>query len=72
MESQGPSLDVAAEVRIAETRARPHLLTTPVVPSVGLTEEVGSPVMLKCENLHHTGSFKALGEVFKFVWVSPV
>mgnify|MGYP001818483638 FL=1 len=71
MESQGPSLDVAAEVRIAETRARPHLLTTPVVPSVGLTEEVGSPVMLKCENLQHTGSFKARGAVNKVLSLTP-
>jgi threonine dehydratase len=52
-------------VRWAEERARPHLLTTPVVPSVGLTAEVGSPVVLKCENLQHTGSFKARGAVSK-------
>ena len=71
MESQGPSLDVAAEVRIAETRARPHLLTTPVVPSVGLTEEVGSPVMLNSENLQHTGSFKARGAVNKVLSLTP-
>jgi threonine dehydratase len=58
---------VAAEVRAAETRARPHLLTTPVVPAVGLTEELRSPVVLKCENLQHTGSFKARGAVSKLL-----
>jgi threonine dehydratase len=58
-------IDVAAEVRAAEARARPHLLTTPVVPSVGLAAELGSPVVLKCENLQHTGSFKARGAVSK-------
>lgn len=58
-------IDVVAEVRAAEARARPHLLTTPVVPSVGLAAELGSPVVLKCENLQHTGSFKARGAVSK-------
>ena len=63
---------MAAEVRAAETRARPHLLTTPVVPAVGLTAEVGSPVVLKCENLQHTGSFKARGAVSKLLSLSPL
>ncbi len=49
----------------AEGRARPHLLTTPVVPSVSLAATVGSRVVLKCENLQHTGSFKARGAVSK-------
>ena len=57
--------DVAEDVRAAEQRARPYLLTTPVVPSIGLTASVGSPVGLKCENLQHTGSFKARGAVSK-------
>ncbi len=58
-------IDVEAEVRAAEDRIRPYLLTTPVVPSVGLTAEVGSPVVLKCDNLQHTGSFKARGALSK-------
>jgi threonine dehydratase len=60
-----PPLDIPAEVRAAEERARPHLLTTPVVPAVGLSAALGSPVVLKCENLQHTGSFKARGAVSK-------
>jgi len=63
--NQQSSIDVEAEVRAAEERVRPHLLTTPVVPSVGLTAEVGSPVVLKCDNLQHTGSFKARGALSK-------
>ena len=62
---QQPTVDVPAEVRAAEERARPHLLTTPVVPALGLSAELGSPVVLKCENLQHTGSFKARGAVSK-------
>ncbi len=64
-------IDVAAEVRAAEERIRPHLLRTPVVPAVALTAEVGSPVVLKCENLQHTGSFKARGALSKTLSLSP-
>jgi threonine dehydratase len=58
-------IDVAAEVHAAETRIRPYLLTTPVVPAVGLSAGLGSPVVLKCENFQHTGSFKARGALNK-------
>ncbi len=63
-------IDVAADVRAAEARIRPHLLTTPVVPAVGLTVEIGSQVVLKCENLQHTGSFKARGALSKVLSLS--
>lgn len=65
------AIDVAAEVRAAEARARPYLLTTPAVPSLGLGAAVGSPVLLKCENLQHTGSFKARGAVSKVLSLTP-
>ncbi len=65
MDTLSASLRVAAEVRVAEERARPYLLTTPTVPSLGLTGALGSPFVLKCENLQHTGSFKARGAVSK-------
>ena len=35
--------------------------TTPVEGLRGLSEQVGSPVLLKCENLQRTGSFKIRG-----------
>jgi len=65
------ALEVASEVRAADERARPYLLTTPVVPSVGLTTAFGSPVVLKCENLQYTGSFKARGAVSKVLALTP-
>lgn len=70
MGTPSASLRVAAEVRVAEERARPHLLTTPTVPSLGLTGTSGSPVVLKCENLQHTGSFKARGALSKVLSLS--
>jgi threonine dehydratase len=64
-------IDVSAEVHAAEDRIRPNLLTTPVVPAVGLTEAVGSAVVLKCDNLQHTGSFKARGALSKTLALTP-
>jgi threonine dehydratase len=64
-------IDVPAEVRSADARIRPYLLTTPVVPAVGLTEAVGSAVVLKCDNLQHTGSFKARGALSKTLALTP-
>ena len=63
-------IDVAGAVQAAEERARPYLLTTPVVPAAGLSAAVGSPVVLKCENLQHTGSFKARGALSKVLSLS--
>jgi len=63
--------DVAAEVHAAEGRSRPYLLTTPVVPSIGLSADVGSAAVLKCEHLQHTGSFKARGAVSKLLSLTP-
>ena len=63
-------IDVAAEVGAAEARIRPHLLTTPLLPAAGLSSEIGSTVVLKCENLQHTGSFKARGALSKTLSLS--
>jgi threonine dehydratase len=65
------ALEVASEVRAADDRARPYLLKTPIVPSIGLTATFGSPVVLKCENLQHTGSFKVRGAVSKVLALTP-
>ena len=64
-------IDVAAEVAAAEVRIRPHLLATPAVPASGLSEELGSRVVLKCENLQHTGSFKVRGALNKVLSLAP-
>src|ERR1700689_1177513 len=41
------------------------LLETPLLHSRVLSERVGGPVFLKCENLQRTGSFKARGGYFR-------
>lgn len=64
-------IDVAAQVAAADVRIRPYILTTPVVPAVGLTSEVGAPVVMKCENLQHTGSFKVRGALSKTLSLDP-
>ncbi len=53
--------DVAALVRAAESRIRPHIVRTPVLESRFLGQALGSRVVLKCENLQRTGSFKVRG-----------
>lgn len=64
-------MDVAAAVRAADARIRPYLITTPALPATGLSAELGSPVALKCENLQHTGSFKARGALNKTLALTP-
>ncbi len=49
------------DVRAAAARIRPHVHRTPLIPSHSLSERVGVPVFLKCENLQRAGSFKIRG-----------
>jgi threonine dehydratase len=63
-------MDVAAAVRVADERIRPYLMTTPALPAAGLSAELGSSIVLKCENLQHTGSFKARGALSKTLSLS--
>jgi threonine dehydratase len=56
----------AQRVTLADVRAARVLLegvsrTTPLQNMRGLSEQVGGPVVLKCENLQRTGSFKIRG-----------
>jgi threonine dehydratase len=53
--------DLGAEIVAAADRIRPHVLETPLVPSLALSEAVGARVWLKCENQQLTGSFKLRG-----------
>jgi threonine dehydratase len=48
-------------IRDARTRIAPHVLRTPTLPQVRLSETLGLPVVAKLELLQHTGSFKARG-----------
>jgi threonine dehydratase len=49
------------EVRAAREALRDVMLPTPLLHSRMLSELVGGPVFLKCENLQRTGSFKIRG-----------
>ena len=50
-----------ADIEAARARIRELVHTTPLWPSRVLSEAAGAPVLLKCENLQRTGSFKVRG-----------
>ena len=54
----GPTL---AEFEDAAARVRPMADVTPMLSSTFLTGILGAPVLLKCENLQRTGSYKIRG-----------
>ena len=56
-----PSLPTVADVRRAAERIAGHAVLTPLVSSPFLDERVGGRILLKCENLQRTGSFKFRG-----------
>jgi len=56
-----PSLVTPDDVAAARDVLRGVLPPTPLLHSRALSERIGGPVYLKCENLQRTGSFKARG-----------
>ena len=50
-----------ADVEAARGRIRELVRMTPLWPSRMLSDQLGVPVLLKCENLQRTGSFKPRG-----------
>ena len=54
-------LNIFQEVQEAEQRIRSFVLTTPLVQATSLGTSSRSDVVLKLENLQHTGSFKVRG-----------
>ena len=56
----GPAVTVA-DVRAAATRLAEVVRRTPMEPCRVLSERLGGPVLLKCENLQRAGSFKIRG-----------
>lgn len=64
-----PSFD---RKRFEEARARiaSSLHRTPLLPSHHLSERVGAPVYLKCENLQKTGAFKVRGALHRLLRLS--
>ncbi|MGH8869689.1 MAG: threonine ammonia-lyase [Actinomycetes bacterium] len=66
---------VAAPVGLEDVRAARRLLAdvvreTPLVASDTLSERVGGPVHLKCENVQRTGSFKIRGAYTRIAGLS--
>lgn len=58
------------DVRAARELLRAVAVTTPLVTSRVLSEQIGGPVLLKCENLQRTGSFKARGAYVRIARLS--
>jgi threonine dehydratase len=55
------SLPTFADVQAAATRIRPYCIETPLLESPYLNAKLGGRLLLKCENLQVTGSFKLRG-----------
>ena len=53
------------EILAAEERIRPHILQTPLIHSMPLSDRTGADVYLKMESEQHTNSFKARGAMNK-------
>jgi threonine dehydratase len=64
----GPDLD---EIEHAHDVVSRVAKTTPVETSNYLSEVVGSPVLLKCENLQRTGSYKIRGAYYMMSKLTP-
>ncbi|QKW34108.1 threonine ammonia-lyase [Actinomadura sp. NAK00032] len=58
------------DVRAARELLRAVAVPTPLIPSRVLSEQLGGPVLLKCENLQRTGSFKIRGAYVRIARLS--
>ncbi|CNF25278.1 threonine dehydratase%2C medium form [Mycobacterium tuberculosis] len=58
------------DVRAAHDLLREVAVPTPLIPSRVLSEQLGGPVLLKCENLQRTGSFKIRGAFVRIARLS--
>lgn len=56
---------ILPEILGAEERIRPHVLQTPLIHSMPLSDRTGADVHLKLESEQHTNSFKARGAMNK-------
>src|SRR5215472_3944760 len=65
-----PSLPGPDDVAAARKALDDVVLQTPMLHSRVLSEQVGGPVYLKCENLQRTGSFKARGAYLRICRLS--
>ena len=58
--STRPAVDIE-DIRAAAERITPHTIVTPLLESPRLNDWLGFRLLVKCENLQHTGSFKLRG-----------
>jgi threonine dehydratase len=57
----GTIITSRADIERAATRIQPWVLRTPLLESARLSDELGVRILVKAENLQHTGSFKVRG-----------
>ena len=63
--------ELAPQLAAAEARIRPFIRRTCLEPSPYYSAIGGNNLFLKCENLQHTGSFKARGALSKVLALTP-
>lgn len=64
------SLVTVDDIRAARELLRDVAVATPLIRSRVLSEVIGGPVLLKCENLQRTGSFKIRGAYVRIARLS--
>lgn len=64
-------MSLAADINHAEQRIRPYVRETPLDHTSYLSRLGQSTVLLKLENLQHTGSFKLRGAMNKLLTLTP-
>lgn len=64
-------IDIVREVHEAEDRIRALIRETPIEWSPLFSVMTGAEVVLKCDNLQHTGSFKVRGALNKVLSLTP-
>ncbi|MFC5751973.1 threonine ammonia-lyase [Actinomadura rugatobispora] len=64
------SLVSVDDIRAARVMLRDVVVPTPLMHSRALSEAIGGPVFLKCENLQRTGSFKIRGAYVRIARLS--
>ena len=62
--------DLLQQIQNADSRIRPYVIETPLIPSPILSERTGAQVFLKLESRQHTGSFKLRGATNKLLSLS--
>ena len=61
----------AVDIEAAARACAGQIVATPLVPSTPLSDMAGTELLLKLENLQHTGSFKARGALNKLRSLDP-